>query len=363
MQRTALTTVSILAVALAACGSDGTSGSEPVSSAAPVPASTTPPPTSAAPAASAGPTTSAASGVVVVNDIEYYESEAGDVAHLDVYHPAGGLDLPLVVLFHPNPVFGGTKADEMDLATRIAERGAVVVTPTYGSNLRLTEMDVIAREILRWFRDQGPCAVWQAIEMAPSFGADPGNLTVVGDVTGMGPAQMATFSPPSEVAGCFAAPVEAPVEKAILFETDWLYVPDIWDEVLTEDPSWFPAMTHWDDISDPKATSIYMLAGANRASNTVRSLNGQSYSESDWISLRDPDARLAEIWATSGALDDGEITFTEVSQLATGVLVDAGWDAEFMLVPGVGHSLSTIESRALIVDLIFDGTSGEAEST
>ncbi|MBT8199372.1 MAG: hypothetical protein KJO36_02525 [Acidimicrobiia bacterium] len=355
MQRTALTTASILALALTACGSDGTSGSVPVTS-APPPAASTAPSSSAAPPASAGSTTTSdPSDVVVVSDIEYYESDTGDVAHLDVYHLPAERDLPLVVLFHSNPVFGGTKADEETLATMIAERGAVVVTPTYGSNLRLTEMNVIAREVLRWFRDQGPCAVWKAVELAPSFGADPSHLTVVGDVTGMGPAQMATFSPPSEIAGCAAAPFDAPVEKAILFETDWLYVPDIWDEVLAEDPAWFTAMTHWDDISDPNATNIYMLAGENSASNTVRSLNGQSYSESDWVALRDPDATLAEAWAASGALDDDEMSFTDVSQLATRALVDAGWDAEFMFVPGVSHSLSTTESKALIVKLIFDG--------
>ena len=71
-------------------------------------------------------TTTEMPGVVVVPDLVYFESKDGNALHLDVYHPVDGADLPLIVLFHANPLFGGTKASVRDMATMMAERGAVV---------------------------------------------------------------------------------------------------------------------------------------------------------------------------------------------------------------------------------------------
>ena len=298
-----------------------------------------------------------ASAVVVSTDLDFYESEDGEVKRLDVYRPESGEDLPLVVLFHANPVFGGTKADVDQLATIVAGRGAVVVAPTYGDRVSMADMGLLAGHLLTWFRDQGACAVWAAVDLASSFGADPSGVIVVGDVTGIAPAQFATLDPPPAVPGCTAPPSEAPIDKAILFETDWFMVPDIWDQVIVDDPEWFAAITHWDELSKPTATRIHLLAGELGAANTVRSMEGDSYLESDWVRLRDPEGAFADAWASAGTLADDSMSFTDVTRVVTEVLVDAGWDADFAIVPGVAHSLSTDESKAFVANLVFDDQS------
>jgi hypothetical protein len=346
--------------AAAACGDDD-------SGAGPTPASSTsvaPPPvdssTSAAPAPDDSNTTAGltAPEVLVESDLPYYESPSGDVLLLDVYHATEAEDVPLVVVFHSNPVFGRSKENEAGLATIIAERGAVVVAPAYGARLSMSDMGAIGRELERWYREEGPCAVWAAVDLAASYGADPDKLVVIGDVTGTLPANSATFSPTADIAGCLAPPVEPSIATTIFFENDWFMVPSIWDSVIAEDPDFVDKIVPWDHIAQPTSTRIRIRSGEHVASETNRSLEGVSYLESDWIRQRDPEGVFAEMFAASGLLDDGEMSFVDGMQVVTGLLVDAGWDADFAFVPGVGHSLSTAESLELIADLVFEDQTG-----
>lgn len=292
-------------------------------------------------------------GVEVTADIAYYDSTDGDTLHLDVHRPLDGESLPLVVLFHANPVFGNTKTSETELASMIAGRGAVVVTPTYGGQVSRSDMELLAEQAITWFRDQGPCAVWAALDLAESFGADPEKLVLVGHTTGVFPAQMSLFSPPPAVNGCAAPHTGLAIDKAILFETDWLMVPDIWDQVIIDNPNFMSTVTFWDDLANPSPTSIYVLAGERSAPNTVRSLDGNSYLDSDWIRLRDPDGQLANAFAAAGTLHDDNMSFTDVAQVSTTTLIDAGWNATFLTVPTASHSLDTREAKMFVADLVF----------
>ncbi len=286
-------------------------------------------------------------GVVVVSDLVYYESEDGNALHLDVYRPSDGVDLPLVVLFHASPLFGGTKASVRDLATMMAERGAVVFAPSYGSRV------FDPTEVESWFSEQGPCAVWTAVDMGLSFGADPGNLVLFGETTGSFPAST-VFSPPTEAAGCVAAPVDVDVEAAFFFEQDWFFVPDIWDPVLTDDPRYFATIQPWDDLTHLRSTSIYILVGElSDQGGFDRSMQRATYVDSDWVRLRDPEGDLADAWVASGGLDDDRMSLTDVSEVFTAVLLDVGWDAQLVVVPGTGHGLNE-PAMAFVVDLLFE---------
>lgn len=286
--------------------------------------------------------------IVVVSDLAYYESEGGGVMHLDVYHPASAADLPLVVLFHANPIFGGSKESMTTLATKVALRGAVVVVPSYGS--RLFE----PAEIVRWFREEGPCAVWTAVDLAPSFGANPRELVLFGETTGSFPASAATFSPPAEVSGCAVPATDVSIAKAIFFEMDWFFVPGLWDAVLADDPAYFKTIQPWDDLANPAPTSIHIAVGERTGAAVVRSMDGDSYEESAWVRLRDPGAEFSDAWASAGTLDDDEMSFTDVAQVLTNLLVAAGWNADLVTIPGVGHTLSTDASEEMVADLIFE---------
>ncbi|MGI9623706.1 MAG: hypothetical protein ACR2PK_12785, partial [Acidimicrobiales bacterium] len=124
-----------------------------------------------------------------------------------------------------------------------------------------------------------------------------------------------------------------------------------------DDPDYINRIVPWDHLSEPTSTRIRILSGENIALDTVRPLQAASYLESDWIRLRDPEGVWAEAFAESGTLDDGEMSFAEVMQVVTALLVDARWDAEFAFVPGVGHSMSTEASKQLVADLVFEGLS------
>ncbi|MBT8199946.1 MAG: hypothetical protein KJO36_05460, partial [Acidimicrobiia bacterium] len=258
MSRRVGATLLALVLLAGACGSDDsapTTGDETTLASAPVPTTTAP--VGSTTQSTEGSTTPLVEGpgVVVVSDLPYYESETGGVMYLDVYHPPSAEGLPLVVLFHTNPIFGGGKEGMEGLATIVAQRGAVAVVPSYGGRL------FSPGEVVRWFREQGPCAVWTAVDMAPSYGADSSELILFGETTGSFPASTSTFSSPAEISGCAAPPTDTPVVKAIFFEQDWFFVPELWDSVLADDPGFFATIQPWDDLTNPTQTSIQVVVG------------------------------------------------------------------------------------------------------
>ena len=133
-------------------------------------------------------------------------------------------------------------------------------------------------------------------------------------------------------------------------------VPDIWDEVIVDDPEWFAAITHWDDVTAP-TSRVHLLAGELGVANTVRSMEGLDYLESDWIRLRDPGGALAGEWTAAGSLDDDSMSFTDVARLVTAMLVDAGWDADF----ASRRSSSRSDRCPLIIRAITSAEGVEAE--
>lgn len=305
---------------------------------------------------SSAPSSTAGGGAItmavrVTQEVPYFESADGETLHLDVYYPDSGTDYPLVVLFHGNPVFGQTKETVETLASMIAERGAVVVTPTWGRRMAMGNMDSIARESITWYSEQGPCAVWTAVGLAAFSGADPDHLILIGEATGVLPAQVVTFDPPTEVDNCLSPPIDTPVAKAILFETDWLLVPEIWDEVLAGNPAYLETSSYWNQADAPKSTEILMLVGETSAPETVRSLRGKSYHDSEWVRLRDPDGTLADAFAASGTLDDGDMSFADVTLVVTQTLVGGGWNAQLLHVPDASHALNSEAARTFVADL------------
>jgi hypothetical protein len=291
--------------------------------------------------------------IVATKDLPYYVTGAGRTLALDLYHPQDGESLPLVVVFHGNPVFGQTKASVQRLSEAIAAQGAVVVAPTWGSPMAM-DMERIAEAVVTWNMEHGPCGVWAALDLASSYGADPGRLIVVGVTTGVLPGQSVTFGPAvDEISGCEAPPVDISVDRAILFDTDWLLVPSIWDEVLIHDPGFLSTSSYLGALDDPSETEVRMLVGEHEASDTVRSLGGVAYEESDWIGIRDPEGAWAGDFADLGLLDDGEMSFADVTRVVTTRMVVAGWDAELVIVPGAGHSLSSSNSIDFVAALVL----------
>ena len=335
-RRSVVSICAFLPLLLGACSSQSTTASAPPTTVSSVPQSTI-----------------TEAGIVVVKDLPYYETSDGDTAALDVYRPAAGSDLPLVVLFHGNPVFGQTKASVSTLASLIAERGAVVVAPNWGRRMSMLDMSAIANELKEWTTEQGPCALWAAAELSASYGASVRDITIVGVTTGVLPGQAATFELHPTVDRCLSEWMLLSVGKSILFDTDWLLVPSIWDEILDADPSFLEVSSYWDRVDVPDRTRLVMLAGDITAAETNRSLEGKSYDESEWVRLRDPAGSLREAFSSSGTLEDGSMSFTDVTRVVVELLVEGGWDAELLIVPGVAHSLTGQDALNFVADLVF----------
>ena len=132
-----------------------------------------------------------------------------------------------------------------------------------------------------------------------------------------------------------------------------MLVPDVWDEVLADDPTYLATSSYWDQVDSPISTTLYMLVGEAGAAETVRSLEGDTYLDSPWIRLRDPHGELAEAFASSGGLEDGAMSFTDVTRVVVSGLVEGGWDARLVVVPGAGHSLGGAEAQTFVADLVF----------
>jgi hypothetical protein len=62
-------------------------------------------------------------------------------------------------------------------------------------------------------------------------------------------------------------------------------------------------------------------------------------------------------WAANGKLDDDKMSLTDVAGVFTDALLDAGWDAQLVTVPGTGHGLNS-EAESFVVDLVFEEMSG-----
>ena len=108
---------------------------------------------------------------------------------LRVLAPDGKGPWPLVVALHG---VGGTATDMVELATRLAAAGVVVVVPTYHS-------DVSTVEGLRRAGDDLSCAYQIARGSAPQYGGDLSQpVTVVGWSLGADLGILGTLGPPED---------------------------------------------------------------------------------------------------------------------------------------------------------------------
>ena len=154
-----------------------------------------------------------------------------------------------------------------------------------------------------------------------------------------------------------AEPRDADVKAAYFFDQDWFLVGADWDADIAAIPDYFATIHPWDDLANHQPTAIYILVGEWSEIDFYRSMNGETYAESDWTWLRDPEGNLVDAWAGNGKLDDDQMSLTDVASVFTDVLLDAGWDAQLVVVPGTAHGLNP-QAQTFVADLVFEGASG-----
>jgi acetyl esterase/lipase len=123
-------------------------------------------------------------GLSITRDVPY---EPGGPSHmLDVYRPASGSDLPLVVFLYGGSWRMGDKRIYPFVAASLARRGAVVMVPNY----RLYP----AVRFPAFLQDNAAAVAW-AMDHATEYGANPHHTFVVGHSAGAYNAAMLALDP------------------------------------------------------------------------------------------------------------------------------------------------------------------------
>ena len=235
---------------------------------------------------------------------------------LDIYAPEEGSGWPVVVYFHGGPPVPGARDDPATLSA-IAEQGVVVYAPDWSSSGPAGgSQDSI-------------CAVAYAEATAADHGGDADAVTLAGYSTGGYTALIHGFvgdDPPLPVTDCVVDPaVSAPSAVAVggtpIFAAEWAR------EGRLPFPAWTELTPEQLDRFDPE-----LVLGRNPTMTVA-------------LFVADDDQG-------GPAAPPGGWPITEVNREYQQMLIDAGYDADLTIVPGV-HVL-TPEGSATFRDLIVE---------
>jgi hypothetical protein len=296
----------------------------PAMSAAPVPA-TPAPATSTAPS----PTTAA---VTVTRDVQY-ASAVPDVAQwsdplLDVYAPAGAQGRPLVVMFPPH---GITKADAgafVQLASAVAEGGAVAVVANWTQldDPPATFEDAAAlEEIVGLGQSMAGCAVSYAVAHAGEFGADPSRVVLLGELYGGNIASKIALGKPSAFPGC-ASTAAWQATGLVGWDTDWMATMPAWDTLGKDAARAVAALSPWPSLADAPKIPVELVV-----SDAARAASGRCDDrDAAWMVARDPTGAMRKRLDEVAAYADGCQDLGDLAKATATEMQDLGIPAELV---------------------------------
>jgi acetyl esterase/lipase len=301
--------------------------------------------TLAATTSTATTTTPTEPDIVVTRDVVYHEPiEGGNPLLLDVYAPATEGPHPVVITYHGDARVN-TKASMEGLARYLAARGMVVYNVTWGG----PGMSLRSRIL-----GDSACSYWYAATDAPSHGGDPDAISLVGFSGGASKASAIAFLPMPETDLCAADPVAVTPASLVLFEGGQGLNPWLDDDFRADDTLFNDAFV-WNKLDAYTGGPIHLLVDRKTeadpfywASNLIRP---PTTSPDESLELRDP--ALATDLEAIGAFEDGEITFTEVSELLEYRLRSAGIPTSLTWIDSASHTM-TIEAMQAIGDILLD---------
>jgi dienelactone hydrolase len=297
------------------------------------------------------------SSVEVVRDLVYISDDErfrGSQEAMNVVAPGSGDGpWPIVVVFHP---LGKGSVERM--ATAIASEGRVVFAPDWGRLSAAWEAEGTLREQWGSTSAEVRCAVAFATERATQYGGDPANVTLMGYSGGGNAALMAAFSDLEPPAGCAANGPAAEPRAVVSVDGDVLLGAPLWDDGFAADPEAFYALTPWRDL-DPDDRFSVVLMHTDTIVPFLQRTVGSDPTDID-LDVRHVDIDLRAGLEAMGILEDGVITNLEANEWATQALLDAGYDARFVLLPDSSHASSadwglSDEAWRLAIDTVVDG--------
>jgi hypothetical protein len=284
-------------------------------------------------------------GVTVVKDLVYHpETEKLWEALLDVYAPVGVQGGPVVVIFHG---LTRTRGRYRELATAIAEQGAVVFVPdwTKGKPSTTNIRDGLLDEV-----DGSSCAVSYALAHAAEYGADPETLILFGHSAGANEASMIGLREATPLPECAVEMIPFVVDGMVLWEGDWLVSePTGWDGYGESLPVAMEGITPWSWLATAPRMAVALVTTAGGV--TVSQLERCGVSDAAhpyW--LRDPDGWYRERLEAAGALDDGCISgFGDSSAVLADTMRDGGFDVVEVFLEDSTHTQLSPDDQALLV--------------
>jgi len=322
--------VGALAVAVAACGdSDDDAG-----------------PAEALPEAEPGTVE-----VEVETDLVYHDGDdrlSPRSGLVDVAAPTTAGPWPVVVAFHGDPR-SVSKNWMRPTGTRVAEHGRVVFIPAWGHLNGSWSGDVPLRTQWALLTDEIACAVAYAKDHAADHGGDPDHITVYGFSAGANAALMAGLGDSQPLDAC-AADASRVVPQAVVSADSDALLGGGWDDQLAEDPEVFYALTPWRDL-DPEAHTfpVHVLATDTAVGPYDRPIPDDSEA---LFGHRHVDVDLEAELDELGLIDDEGFSILDGNVWAHDTLVEAGYDAHWLLLPDSTHGLLSSEAQDLLVDTI-----------
>lgn len=277
---------------------------------------------------------------------EPFASEAGAV---DVIAPTEGGPWPTVVVFHGDPRTVGKGWHRPD-ALQIAEQGRVVFLPAWGhlNPVAVREMgtqaawDLNVREL--------KCAVAFAKARTAEFGGDPEHITLYGLSAGGNAVLMAGLADAEPLETCAAPGPAVSVQALVPIDADWL-LGGSWDSALSENPEAFYSLTPWRSLDGSPDIPIHVMV-TEIVGQYTRSVEPKA--AASWLSYRHPDIDLVADLMERGFLDDGELSLQESGAYAHQILIEAGYDGSFVVMPGAAHASWGEAGTAVVVETVLN---------
>jgi hypothetical protein len=271
--------------------------------------------------------------VTVTRDVRY-ASSVPDVAQwseplLDVYAPAAGIGgVPLVVMLPPHGVTKDDAGAFAQLATAVAEGGAVAIVANWSQleDPPATFEDAAAlEEIAGLGQSVADCAVSYAVAHAADFGADPLRLVLLGELYGGNVASKIALGQPEAFPGC-ASTAAWKATGLVSWDTDWLATMPVWDTLGKDAARAVAALSPWPSLADAPRIPVALVV-----SDAARAASGRCDDrDAAWMVARDPTGAMRKRLDEVGAYTDGCQDLGDAAKATAAEMQDHGIPAELV---------------------------------
>ncbi len=346
----------------AACGDDDRGEESVTTPSATTTVSAAPAPTTTVGAAPAATTTTsamvgnAAAGtldVELITDLAYHQGDERFRASsglIDVVAPTTGGPWPVVVVFHGNPS-AVSKEYHRGQAHLLAKRGRVVFLPAWGHTDSVWESEAGLRAMLDLHVREVTCAVVFTRARAAEFGGDPDHIILHGLSAGGNAVLTAGLARAEPLDACVEAGPAVVPQALVPVDAD-VMLGGGFDQQLSEDPEAFYSATPWRYLDGSHDFPIHVTVTAEPGAPYVRSVGSDP--ATSWLSYRHVDIDLVAELTELGFLDDGGFGLRESDEYLHQVLLDAGYDARLVILPGASHERYGDEGWAVLLDTILE---------